>query len=121
MQLPIGSQQKVVRDQMVHPVENQLTVLPHELGHLLPLGEHGPDDELAEGVLEPVALQTAIATAAIAAAAAEAIAAAIVAAAAAIVVFIGSRTVVPSPRRQRQGRQLQIERTQSQFLNCVTT
>ena len=120
MQLPIGSQQKVVRDQMVHPVENQLTVLPHELGHLLPLGEHGPDDELAEGVLEPVALQPTIATAAIADAA-EAIAAAIVAAAAAIVVFIGSRTVVPSPRRQRQGRQLQRERTQSQFLNCVTT
>ena len=30
-------------------------MLPHELGHLLPLGEHGPDDELAEGVVEGVA------------------------------------------------------------------
>ena len=29
-----------------------LTVPPHELGHLLPLGEHGPDDELGERVVE---------------------------------------------------------------------
>ena len=74
-------------------------MLPHELGHLLPLGEHGPDDELAEGVLEPVTLRTAVTATDDDMADA---AAAIVAAAAAVIVA-GSRAVVPAPRRQRQG------------------
>ena len=35
-------------------VNFSLTMLPHKLCHLLALGEDGPDDELAERVLERV-------------------------------------------------------------------
>ena len=92
-------------------------MLPHELGHLLPLGEDGPDDELAEGVLEGVTPQTAAAS--VIAVGGDAFVVAAAAAAAAVIVA-GSRAVVPSPGRQRQGWQLRRkegEHYQSQSLS----